>query len=181
MGYFSQDLTFRELSSPMQITLRYGQPFKKLHHTTSLNLSHFHWQLLIPVMPLWEQSLSHTEGRSRVHLDTVLKSASKDTKQGLKTLHSLGTALWEDRKLLSHSHREKKFSTANLRSVSLNKTDDDQMHALIPGEKWVGKKSGLCSGWELVSKAGRSWLKCNVSSKKGKGKPNCFWNWNSET
>lgn len=138
-----------------------------------------YWSLLC--LCLREQSLSHTEYCSCVYLDTVLKSAGKDTKQGLKTSHSLGTALWEDRKLLSHSHREKKFSIANLRSVSLNKTDDDKMHALIPGEKWVGKKSSMCSGQQLVSKAGRSRLKCNVSSKKGKGKPNCFLNWNLET
>lgn len=65
----------------------------------------------------------------------MLKSASKDMQQGLKTLHSWGTALWEDRKLLLHSHREKKFSKADLTLVSLNNTDDDQMHALIPGEK----------------------------------------------
>lgn len=86
--------------------------------------------------------------------------------QGLKTLHSLGTALGEDRKLLSHSHREKKFSTANLRSVSLNNTDDDQMQALIPREKRVGKKSGVCSGREVISTAGRSLIKCNLSSTK---------------
>lgn len=92
-----------------------------------------------------------------MYLDTVLKSASKDKQQGLKTLHSLGTALWQDRKLLSHCHREKKFSTANLRPVPLNNTDDDdEMHTQIPREKRVGKKSGLCSGRELVSKAGRS-------------------------